>query len=476
MHDDRMLRVVIRNGKKVFEPLEEDAPKPPVEPIFFPETQAQKIIIKCIDNFLTWYLYKKQFGGFNPKGPRPPEVFSPTQIRNKMKQIGRHSITTIPWYIDREHYNQTMHKFSKLPLTKSIIKSNAEFVPFALKYGFRFEMSHEPDIEINGVRYILHVDSSLFYTMGSKVGHVLGDAIYMKEQFQTNHTTSPVSYFLLDGITKPLDMVPALKHKPCWLNLMSRNTYHRDLIAISFLSNKDLFALPNYFVYDDIKTHPDKAMPANNKIYGIENSLKIYKKFLKLRLKVNWLLQLVPFMYRTRQKGARARHTTPELRAKIWNDNLEYYVSCASHVTHYVEEDNTLVDVGQFTKEYQDSYVELVTETADEFFYITEKTVKPLAFGLCFVMVSCYKFLHHLRRLGFKTFDPYIDESYDLVKDKDKRIDMAFEAFKQFVLSDKDFDALQKICDHNRKHLKYLQDTYTFSDRQWKKLSRVIDF
>ena len=81
-----------------------------------------------------------------------------------------------------------------------------------------------------------------------------------------------------------------------------------------------------------------------------------------------------------------------------------------------------------------------------------------------------------MRRLGFKTFDSYIDESYDLVKDNDKRIDMAFKAFKQFVLSDKDFDALQKICDYNRKHLKYLQDTYTFSDRQWKKLSRVIDF
>ena len=174
--------------------------------------------------------------------------------------------------------------------------------------------------------------------------------------------------------------------------------------------------------------------------------------------------------------GKRTMDISPAQRRQIWNDNPEDFISCHMMLAHYIEQDNKVQSIQNISKEYTDAYVELVTETTTDFFFITEKTVKPLAFGMCFVMIGCYRFLNHLRRLGFKTFHPYIDESYDQIIDRDSRIETAFKAFKKFIMEDKDFDALQKICDHNRKHLKYLQDTYTFSDRQWKKLSRVIDF
>ena len=62
---------------------------------------------------------------------------------------------------------------------------------------------------------------------------------------------------------------------------------------------------------------------------------------------------------------------------------------------------------------YSRSKIELVTETETDFFFITEKTIKPIRAGIPFVMVGCQNYLKKLRQLGFKTFHPHIDESYD---------------------------------------------------------------
>ena len=43
-----------------------------------------------------------------------------------------------------------------------------------------------------------------------------------------------------------------------------------------------------------------------------------------------------------------------------------------------------------------------------------------------FVAFTGYKFLHNLRRLGFRTFDGVIDESYDLILDDTERYTAAF--------------------------------------------------
>jgi len=470
MFDNKVLRVIIRKGKKIWEPLDEYAPRPPVDPIFFPNDE-QKIIINCIDNFVAWYLKGKQFGRFIPKGPKPPEIFNNSQIRKIVKQEEIKRYEESHWFISWDIYYANLRKFQKLPFTKSKIRGNIKLVPFAIKYGFQFEIADVDDFVIEGQPYVLRVDSSLYLTADMLEwidGIVLGDGVYVHPGLQHRHISSPVSYSLLDD-TKPIRFAKKLRQRPYWINFMSAQKYHRDRIAVLSLTHKDIFAYPNYFVYDG---HPNDQPAQAVHLYQGEAWATVAPE----DITPQWN-ELEKYMHRERTiNGKRSRHTLPVQRKQIWEQNPEYFISCASNVIHYIEQDSQLVNVADISTEYTDAYVELVTETSTDFFFITEKTVKPLAFGLCFVMVSCYKFLHHLRRLGFKTFDSYIDESYDLVKDNDKRIDMAFKAFKQFVLSDKDFDALQKICDYNRKHLKYLQDTYTFSDRQWKKLSRVIDF
>lgn len=75
------------------------------------------------------------------------------------------------------------------------------------------------------------------------------------------------------------------------------------------------------------------------------------------------------------------------------------------------------------------SYFEIVTETYlsdDTILFITEKTVRPIVRLQPFVMIGPPFLLRELRRLGFKTFSPWIDESYDEVVDPVARIEMVF--------------------------------------------------
>ena len=83
--------------------------------------------------------------------------------------------------------------------------------------------------------------------------------------------------------------------------------------------------------------------------------------------------------------------------------------------------------------------------------------MKPLAYGIPFVIVGCHKFLARLRKMGFKTFHPYIDESYDNESDLASRVDKAFKSFEEYIKKDKPLKEIQNICDHNRSVVKKIQ-------------------
>lgn len=64
---------------------------------------------------------------------------------------------------------------------------------------------------------------------------------------------------------------------------------------------------------------------------------------------------------------------------------------------------------------------------------ITEKGYKPIACKTPFIVFSTPNYLNDLRALGFKTFSPYINETYDLETDSSKRLTMIV-------------DEIQRIC------------------------------
>lgn len=66
------------------------------------------------------------------------------------------------------------------------------------------------------------------------------------------------------------------------------------------------------------------------------------------------------------------------------------------------------------------THFEIVTETwftNNSCLYITEKTLRPIIRMQAFILVGCPGTLAYLRSLGFQTFSPFIDESYDSIVD-----------------------------------------------------------
>ena len=128
-------------------------------------------------------------------------------------------------------------------------------------------------------------------------------------------------------------------------------------------------------------------------------------------------------------------------------------------------------------KAHTDYLIDIVTETDAEVFCCTEKIFKPIICRQPFVVVSCRHYLRRLRQMGFKTFHPLIDESYDKEKDLDTRVQMALQAVQNFLdTAHNHTDELQSIVNHNRAKFAYIRNHHTYDDRAAKKIRRYIKF
>ncbi len=84
---------------------------------------------------------------------------------------------------------------------------------------------------------------------------------------------------------------------------------------------------------------------------------------------------------------------------------------------------------------YSEHPVNLITETLcfTTSAFASEKIWKPMAAGQIFLVLSGPYYLKGLRKLGFKTFAPYINEDYDLERDPIARADMVARELKRLI-------------------------------------------
>lgn len=97
----------------------------------------------------------------------------------------------------------------------------------------------------------------------------------------------------------------------------------------------------------------------------------------------------------------------------------------------------------------------------------TEKTYKPIACHRPFMIFSTPWFLKEFKNLGYKTFHPYIDESYDNIQDDIERLHAIVKEVERLCnLSDADFINLmencRKITEHNFKTMEKLKKDVVF--------------
>jgi len=109
---------------------------------------------------------------------------------------------------------------------------------------------------------------------------------------------------------------------------------------------------------------------------------------------------------------------------------------------------------------HKNSYLYICTETYThgEYKSLTEKVFKPIANFQPFVFVAYPGALKLLRELGFKTFSPLIDESYDNEPDEAIRLHMIHAEITRICSMSREeihnwFWSMKEIFLHNHKHL-----------------------
>ena len=108
--------------------------------------------------------------------------------------------------------------------------------------------------------------------------------------------------------------------------------------------------------------------------------------------------------------------------------------------------------------ESAESLLYLVTETVatGRRHHLTEKTFKPIALGMPFVIAGTKGSLEYLRSYGFRTFEGIWDESYDQAED-DVRIESIASLLRNLDELSVDakqelFKAAQEVIEHNWNH------------------------
>ena len=108
---------------------------------------------------------------------------------------------------------------------------------------------------------------------------------------------------------------------------------------------------------------------------------------------------------------------------------------------------------------HKNSYLYLCTETFinGEYKSLTEKVFKPIVNFQPFLFIAYPGALELLRSLGFKTFSPLIDESYDNESDEIKRLGMIYAELNRICSMSKEeihawYWSMEEILIHNYTH------------------------
>ena len=105
---------------------------------------------------------------------------------------------------------------------------------------------------------------------------------------------------------------------------------------------------------------------------------------------------------------------------------------------------------------YNQTYYTAMIETTihNDFAMFSEKEAKPIVAKRPFIVFGACRQLEAFRSLGFKTFDGVVEESYDLIEDKEERWLRALDSM--LALSRKDpikvYNELAEVLAHNKDH------------------------
>ena len=184
-----------------------------------------------------------------------------------------------------------------------------------------------------------------------------------------------------------------------------------------------------------------------------------------------------------------------EYHTKVFHNNLKDWFSFGKKLitekAKYLEEikplSPSIIDVDEWDTNhydtspswpYEQTLFSLVSEShfVQDTLYLSEKIWKAMANNHIFIAVAPFETLKSLRSRGFKTFSPYIDESYDNEKNHYKRLrKIAIEVEKLCKLNDEE---IKEFILQTEEIVKYnydkLVNDYSSINSTFKELKRII--
>jgi hypothetical protein len=125
-----------------------------------------------------------------------------------------------------------------------------------------------------------------------------------------------------------------------------------------------------------------------------------------------------------------------------------------------IKVDHTLAWESQDPAYYDRSFMTFMTDTVQahpDTLFVTEKVMKPIMNASPFIYIGNAGALGFLRELGFVSFDPVIDETYDTVSDDMIRLKLCLDEMSRFAAADGDllrqqFGRMWPAIEHNFLH------------------------
>jgi hypothetical protein len=225
-----------------------------------------------------------------------------------------------------------------------------------------------------------------------------------------------------------------------------------------------------WWAFNLLKFNQFQTPPYGERPYQFEMLLgcrRPHRDFAMLALQQQGLFERSIVTYRDVFVGGYTNHETEQYFRHFDNLPLQWpYISPNLDPTWETQQEVKSNNISPYMPWdiYRRTYYSIVAETlgTGKTFFLSEKTTKVLYGKRVFVIFTVPNFLQRLRKLGFKTFNGIIDESYDSVSDNVERFSMVAEQIKFLDKADPQeiYKQALPILNHNHEFLLGLQHDY----------------
>jgi len=274
-----------------------------------------------------------------------------------------------------------------------------------------------------------------------------------------------------NNISSKLKVIPSIS-----LSYYIRSTYQKTNLDIKFdeLLEYKKNNSPTIYLYDCLNLRP-RSHRILNFLHLVNSDLLKYGN-VSMSDQTEWknYIDMKPGAAPYYRTYGLPIHIISKLNGLSTELNVKTYSKLSEIKEYYIFYERILDDV------YRNSWVSVVTESSffeqEHAIFVSEKTFKPIACMQPFIIVGSKGTLKYLRKLGYKTFHPFIDESYDELDDKERFIAIMDAIKKIQAIEDKVswYKSMREIVEHN--HNLFMQIGETKSIEHQKLLKYYMEY